>query len=256
MQMLSTLAGLAFASGDRYLFQAPMGYAPAQQLSYGGVPQVLEYAPADYAAMPYEYAVVDSAVEYVEVEENATSWAWLACAAAVGAAAGTVAQKAFATPTSRPVDADLEAGAYNRRVAMLSVGGDAELSEKSARILEDLKSMTLLEASELVSAIEETFGVDASAAAGAPMMMAAPAGGAAAEEVEEQTAFTVMLESFPADKKIAVLKVARTATGLGLKEAKELVESAPKAIKEDISKTEAEDLKKQIEDAGGVVTLK
>ena len=144
---------------------------------------------------------------------------------------------------------------YNRRVAMLSVGGDAELSEKSARILEDLKSMTLLEASELVSAIEETFGVDASAAAGAPMMMAAPAGGAAAEEVEEQTAFTVMLESFPADKKIAVLKVARTATGLGLKEAKELVESAPKAIKEDISKTEAEDLKKQIEDAGGVVTL-
>jgi len=85
--------------------------------------------------------------------------------------------------------------------------------------------------------------------------MAAPAGGAAAEEVEEKTAFTVMLESFPADKKIAVLKVARTATGLGLKEAKELVESAPKAIKEDISKTEAEDLKKQIEDAGGVVTL-
>ena len=145
---------------------------------------------------------------------------------------------------------------YNRRVAMLSVGGDAELSEKSARILEDLKSMTLLEASELVSAIEETFGVDASAGGGVPMMMAAPAGGAAAEEVEEKTAFTVMLESFPADKKIAVLKVARTATGLGLKEAKELVESAPKAIKEDISKTEAEDLKKQIEDAGGVVTLK
>ena len=113
---------------------------------------------------------------------------------------------------------------------MLSVGGEAELSEKSARILEDLKSMSLLEASELVKAIEETFGVDASAGGGVPMMMAAPAGGAAAEEVEEKTAFTVMLESFPADKKIAVLKVARTATGLGLKEAKELVESAPKAV--------------------------
>merc|ERR1719261_2203150 len=109
---------------------------------------------------------------------------------------------------------------------MLSVGGDAELSEKSARILEDLKSMTLLEASELVSAIEETFGVDASAGGGVPMMMAAPAGGGAAEEVEEKTAFTVMLESFPADKKIAGLKVARTATGLGLKEAKELVVSS------------------------------
>merc|ERR1719314_60711 len=113
---------------------------------------------------------------------------------------------------------------------MLGVGGEeatAELSEKSARILEDLKSMTLLEASELVKAIEETFGVDATA----PMMMAAP-GAAAADAVEEKTEFTVTLDSFPADKKIAVLKVVRTATGLGLKEAKELVEQAPKEIKE------------------------
>jgi large subunit ribosomal protein L7/L12 len=123
--------------------------------------------------------------------------------------------------------------------------------------LEDLKSMTLLEASELVKAIEETFGVDASAAAAAPMMMAAPgAAGAPAEAAEEKTDFTVMLESFPADKKIAVLKVVRTATGLGLKEAKDVVESAPKAIKEDISKEAAEQLKKDIEDAGGVVSLK
>merc|ERR1719191_2236117 len=139
---------------------------------------------------------------------------------------------------------------------MLSVEA-AELSEKSARILEDLKSMTLLEASELVKAIEETFGVDASAAAGPAMMMAAPgAAGPGAEAAEEQTEFTVMLESFPADKKIAVLKVVRNATGLGLKEAKELVEAAPKAIKEDISKEAAEELKKQIEEAGGVVALK
>merc|ERR1719352_1246539 len=145
---------------------------------------------------------------------------------------------------SSPAESDLEAGIYNQRMAMLAVGGEeatVELSEKSARILEDLKSMTLLEASELVKGIEETFGVDASASAGPAMMMAAPgAGGAAVEAAEEKTEFTVMLESFPADKKIAVLKVVRTATGLGLKEAKEVVEAAPKEIKENVSKTEAE----------------
>merc|ERR1719504_411334 len=112
-------------------------------------------------------------------------------------------------------------------MAMLAVGGEeataTELSEKSARILEDLKSMTLLEASELVKAIEETFGVDASASAGPAMMMAAPGGGDA-PAAEEQTEFTVVLDSFPADKKIAVLKVVRNATGLGLKDAKDMVE--------------------------------
>merc|ERR1719160_1863116 len=96
--------------------------------------------------------------------------------------------------------------------------------------------MTLLEASELVKAIEETFGVDASASAGADA-------GAAAEE---QTEFTVMLDSFPADKKIAVLKVVRNATGLGLKEAKELVEGAPKEVKAGIAKSAAEELKKEL----------
>jgi large subunit ribosomal protein L7/L12 len=141
---------------------------------------------------------------------------------------------------------------------MLGVGGEtAELSETSARILEDLKSMTLLEASELVKAIEETFGVDASASAGPAMMMAAPGAAAGGEAAaEEQTEFTVMLDSFPADKKIAVLKVVRGATGLGLKEAKELVEAAPKEIQENLSKEAAEDLKKQIEEAGGAVSLK
>ena len=139
---------------------------------------------------------------------------------------------------------------------MLSVGGEAELSEKSARILEDLKSMSLLEASELVKAIEETFGVDASAGGGVPMMMAAPAGGAAAEEVEEQTAFTVMLESFPADKKIAVLKIVREITGAGLKDAKDMVEKAPCTLKAGASKAECDEAKAKLEEAGAKVELK
>ena len=127
------------------------------------------------------------------------------------------------------------------------------MSDKINQIVEELKTLTLLEASELVTAIEETFGVDASASAGVGVMMAvAPA---AAEEVEEKTEFNVMLDEVPADKKIAVLKVVRTLTGLGLKEAKELVESAPKMVQEALSKDAAEDAKKQIEDAGGKVSL-
>ena len=127
------------------------------------------------------------------------------------------------------------------------------MSEKIDQIVEDLKTLTLLEASELVSKIEETFGVDASAAAGGGVVMAAAPG--AAEEVEEKTEFNVMLDEVPADKKIAVLKVVRGLTGLGLKEAKELVESAPKQIQEGLAKDAAEDAKKQIEDAGGKVSL-
>jgi len=127
------------------------------------------------------------------------------------------------------------------------------MSDKINQIVEELKTLTLLEASELVTAIEETFGVDASASAGGGMMMAvAPT---AAEEVEEKTEFNVMLDEVPADKKIAILKVVRTLTGLGLKEAKELVESAPKMVQEALSKDAAEDAKKQIEDAGGKVSL-
>ena len=127
------------------------------------------------------------------------------------------------------------------------------MSDKINQIVEELKTLTLLEASELVTAIEETFGVDASASVGGGVMMAA--GPAAAEEVEEKTEFTVMLDEVPADKKIAVLKVVRTLTGLGLKEAKDLVESAPKMVQEGLSKDAAEDAKKQIEDAGGKVSL-
>lgn len=128
------------------------------------------------------------------------------------------------------------------------------MSEKIDQIIEDLKTLTLLEASELVTKIEETFNVDASASAGPAMVMAAVSG--PAEEVEEKTAFNLMLDEVPADKKIAVLKVVRGLTGLGLKEAKELVESAPKQIQEDMPKDAAEEAKKQIEDAGGKASLK
>lgn len=133
------------------------------------------------------------------------------------------------------------------------------MSAKTDEILEQLKTLSLLEASELVKQIEEAFGVDASAPVGGmPMMMAAPVGGgaAAAEEVEEKTEFDVMLDEVPADKKIAVLKVVRTLTGLGLKEAKDLVESTPKAVKEAVAKDAAEDAKKQLEEAGAKVSIK
>ena len=125
--------------------------------------------------------------------------------------------------------------------------------EKIDQIVEDLKTLTLLEASELVKKIEDTFGVDASAAAGGGVAMAA--GAAAAEEVEEKTEFNLMLDEVPADKKIPVLKIVRGLTGLGLKEAKELVESAPKQIQEGLAKDAAEDAKKQIEGAGGKASL-
>ena len=127
------------------------------------------------------------------------------------------------------------------------------MSDKINQIVEELKTLTLLEASELVAQIEETFGVDASAAAGGGMVMAAAA---PAEEVEEKTEFDLMLDEVPADKKIAVLKVVRSITGLGLKEAKGLVESAPKVVQEGIAKEAAEEAQKQITDAGGKASLK
>jgi large subunit ribosomal protein L7/L12 len=126
------------------------------------------------------------------------------------------------------------------------------MSEKINQIVEDLKTLTLLEASELVTKIEETFGVDASAAAGGGVVMAAAA---TTEEVEEKTEFNLILDEVPADKKIAILKVVRNLTGLGLKEAKELVESAPKQVQENLAKDAAEEAKKQIEDVGGKASL-
>ncbi|MFZ1029994.1 MAG: 50S ribosomal protein L7/L12 [Limnoraphis robusta] len=134
------------------------------------------------------------------------------------------------------------------------------MSAKTDEILEQLKSLSLLEASELVKQIEEAFGVDASAVGGGGMMMmaagAAAPGAAAAEPEEEKTEFDVILEEFPSDKKIAILKVVRVITGLGLKEAKDLVEAAPKPIKEATTKEDAESVKKQLEEAGAKVTVK
>jgi len=119
-------------------------------------------------------------------------------------------------------------------------------------ILDAIAGMTVLELSELIKLMEEKFGVSAAAAA---VAVAAPAAGAATPAVEEQTEFTVMLNA-AGEKKVEVIKVVRAATGLGLKEAKDLVDGAPKAVKEGISKADAEALKKQLEDAGAKVELK
>jgi large subunit ribosomal protein L7/L12 len=127
------------------------------------------------------------------------------------------------------------------------------MSAATDEILEKLKSLSLLEASELVSQIEETFGVSAAASAG--VVMAAP-GAAAGEAAEEKTEFDVILEDVPKESKIAILKVVRTITGLGLKEAKEMVESTPKALKEGVAKEDAEETKAKLEEAGAKVTIK
>ena len=124
-------------------------------------------------------------------------------------------------------------------------------SEKITAMIEEVKALTVLELNELVKALEEEFGVSAAA-------MAAPAAGGAAAgaAAEEKTEFDVVLASFDAAAKIKVIKVVREITGLGLGEAKAVVEAAPKAIKEGVSKDEAEELKKQLEEAGAKVELK
>ena len=123
------------------------------------------------------------------------------------------------------------------------------MSDKVVKLIEDVKALTVLELSELVKALEEEFGVSAAA----PVAVAAAA--APAEAAAEQTEFDVVLEGF-GDNKIAVIKVVREITSLGLKEAKDLVEGAPKAIKEGVSKEEAEEIKGKLEEAGAAVTLK
>jgi large subunit ribosomal protein L7/L12 len=129
----------------------------------------------------------------------------------------------------------------------------ADKKMKKDDMIEAIKGMTVIELSELVKALEEEFGVSAAA----PIAVAAaPAAGAAPEEAaEEKTQFDVVLTSF-GDQKIQVIKVVRALTGLGLKEAKDVVEGAPKAIKEGVNKDEAEEAKKQLEEAGASVELK
>lgn len=126
------------------------------------------------------------------------------------------------------------------------------MSLNKEELLETISNMTVLEVVELVEAMEEKFGVSAAVAA-APVAAGAEASGGA--EAEEQTEFDVILSGF-GENKVAVIKVARSITGLGLKEAKELVESAPSPVKEGVSKEEAEDIKKQLEEAGASVDLK
>ena len=123
-------------------------------------------------------------------------------------------------------------------------------TEKTTKILEDIKTLTILELADLVKALEEEFGVSA-----APVAVAAAPGAAAAPAAEEKTEFDVILKDFGA-KKLDVIKVIREITGLGLKEAKELVEACPKAIKENVAKNEAEELKAKLAAAGAEVEIK
>lgn len=126
------------------------------------------------------------------------------------------------------------------------------MAVSKAEILDAIAGMTVLDLSALIKEMEEKFGVSAAAAA---VAVAAPAAGGGAAAVEEQIEFTVMLTGI-GEKKVEVIKVVRAATGLGLKEAKDLVDGAPKAVKEGVTKADAEALKKQLEDAGAKVEVK
>lgn len=123
-------------------------------------------------------------------------------------------------------------------------------SEKVLKLVEDVKELTVLELNDLVKALEEEFGVSAAA-----MVAAGPAAGGGAAAAEEKTEFDVILASF-GDSKMNVIKAVKDICGLGLKESKELVESAPKAIKEGVAKAEAEEIKAKLEEAGATVELK
>jgi len=148
-------------------------------------------------------------------------------------------EKAEAKPETKPEKAEAEKPAI-------------ELSKKLKDLMKSVEEMTVMELSTLVKAMEDKFGVSASM----PMMAMAPgAGGAGAAAVEEKTSFDVILTKM-GDKKIQVIKEIRTVTTLGLKEAKDLVESAPKAIKQGVSKEEAEEIKKKVEAQGATVELK
>ena len=129
------------------------------------------------------------------------------------------------------------------------------MSEKLQGIVDQIKELSLLEASQLVKLMEETFGVSAAAAVAAAPAAGAAAGGAEAAAAEEKTEFDVVLQAVGGNK-INVIKVVREVTALGLKEAKDLVEAAPKAVKEGVSKEEAETIKQKLADAGATVEVK
>jgi large subunit ribosomal protein L7/L12 len=123
-------------------------------------------------------------------------------------------------------------------------------------ILDAISKMSVMEVVELISDMEKKFGVTAAAPVAVAAMPGAAAGGAAAAPVEEKTEFTVTLKEYPADKKVSVIKVIRELTGLGLKEAKDLVEGVPSTVKEAVSKADSEAMKKKLEDAGAKVEVK
>nr|YP_010199075.1 ribosomal protein L12 [Hydropuntia urvillei]UAD88524.1 ribosomal protein L12 [Hydropuntia urvillei] len=131
------------------------------------------------------------------------------------------------------------------------------MNTKIDTIINELKSLTLLEAAELVKQIEETFDIDASISSqGTETIITTTTDNSTPDKIEEKTEFDIILEDVPVAKKIAILKIVRSITGLGLKEAKTLVESAPKTIKENTNKNNAEELKKQLEEAGAKVSIK
>ncbi|MDH4259683.1 MAG: 50S ribosomal protein L7/L12 [Gammaproteobacteria bacterium] len=126
------------------------------------------------------------------------------------------------------------------------------MAASKEQILESISNMTIMEVVDLVKMMEEKFGVTAAM----PVAAAAAAAGAAAPAAEEQTEFNVTMKAYPAEKKVTVIKVIREITGLGLKEAKDLVEGAPSLVKESVSKADAEKIKKQLEDVGATVEVK
>lgn len=130
------------------------------------------------------------------------------------------------------------------------------MNDKLNKIVEELKTLTLLEAAELVKEIETVFGVDTSVSVGAVAMAAPAAAGGGDDGGDEQASFDVSLDDVPADKKIAILKIVRNVTGLGLKESKEIVDNVPKVLKEGASKEEAAAMQKELEEAGGKVSIK
>ena len=128
-----------------------------------------------------------------------------------------------------------------------------EVKDSIKKLGDSIVGLTLLEAQQLSDYLKNQYGIEP--AAGGAVMMAAPAGGGAAAPAEEKTSFNVVLKAASPDKKIAVIKVVRELTGLGLKEAKDLVEGAPKAVKEGVSKEQAEEIKKKLEENGGTVEV-
>lgn len=132
----------------------------------------------------------------------------------------------------------------------------SEVKITEEQVIEYLSSLNVMELSSLVKKLEEKWGVSAAAPVAVAAATAPAAGAAAAAAQEEKTEFTVVIESYPADKKIGVIKVVRELTGLGLKEAKELVDTVPKPIKEGANKADAENMKKKLEEAGAKVTIK